>query len=460
MPSSFNAGSVINDRYVVKKGLKVNEIEYSYIVEDRRAIDSEYSLCQLLYNQNGSLTDIKESASQTLTSLLSINHPNIQKIKDFFWIDNQLFLVLENIDGKSCHELFKNGVRLTESEAISLLTKMLHAISCLHDRGIAHQNVSPSSIIIRKDDKTPILIDLGEIREVKKIMGCSSSKMIDLETIGLSHEQTSSKFIQDLHDLALTILMLVTGQEYRNLYNYSSQRWDWEQWILLNDQLTNSLQKMLYLKSSLNHAVAESSTYSAQQLLDNLTITLPTTQTLSSLEQKESIYLRDSLKSEKRESTRSEPIGLRGWHIAVVSGAVIGIFVIASLIIYRQFGRQIFHGEKPDSPLQDAQFDPTPAPIPAPIPAPAPAPIPIPTPDPIPTPAISDTNATIAGQPGMKNIRSGPGTNYNVVGEVGTGERVKILSQNTDVGGYIWFEIYYPSSQTQGWIAAQLLRAD
>lgn len=85
---------------------------------------------------------------------------------------------------------------------------------------------------------------------------------------------------------------------------------------------------------------------------------------------------------------------------------------------------------------------------------------PIAPPTPPPSRPTSDTNASIGGNPGVKNLRSGPGTVYGVVGSLGTGERVKIVSSRSDRGGYIWYKVYHPSSGTSGWVAAQLINRD
>jgi serine/threonine protein kinase, bacterial len=72
----------------------------------------------------------------------------------------------------------------------------------------------------------------------------------------------------------------------------------------------------------------------------------------------------------------------------------------------------------------------------------------------------ASTNATIAGKAGSKNIRSGPGTSYDVQFETSTGNRAKIIGQQRDREGYLWYQIYVPSANAQGWIAAQLVSVD
>jgi|GEM_PF-2707965 len=71
-----------------------------------------------------------------------------------------------------------------------------------------------------------------------------------------------------------------------------------------------------------------------------------------------------------------------------------------------------------------------------------------------------DTNATVKGEGGIKNVRTGPGTKYPTEHECYPGDRVKIIDQNTDSGGYVWYKVYFPKSGASGWMAAQLIRSD
>ena len=84
-----------------------------------------------------------------------------------------------------------------------------------------------------------------------------------------------------------------------------------------------------------------------------------------------------------------------------------------------------------------------------------------PAPKPVPTAQPTDnTNATIAGQAGSKNIRSGPGINFDTAHITYPGDRVVIRDTSTDAGGYTWYKIYFPKSGAEGWIASQLVNRD
>jgi serine/threonine protein kinase, bacterial len=75
-------------------------------------------------------------------------------------------------------------------------------------------------------------------------------------------------------------------------------------------------------------------------------------------------------------------------------------------------------------------------------------------------PPSEEVNATIVGESGSKNVRSGPGTSFSVTAAVEPGDRVQILGSTRDAGGFIWYRILIPSNGRQGWIAAQLIKLD
>jgi serine/threonine-protein kinase len=47
-----------------------------------------------------------------------------------------------------------------------------------------------------------------------------------------------------------------------------------------------------------------------------------------------------------------------------------------------------------------------------------------------------------------------------VVASIEPGDRVQILDTAKDQGGYLWYRIFAPASNRQGWLAAQLIKPD
>ncbi|MEL7223481.1 MAG: SH3 domain-containing protein [Cyanobacteria bacterium J06576_12] len=74
---------------------------------------------------------------------------------------------------------------------------------------------------------------------------------------------------------------------------------------------------------------------------------------------------------------------------------------------------------------------------------------------------VQETNASIVGDSDFqKNIRTEPGTDFGVVGELEVGERVRIITSIRNKDDFPWYKIYYPPTNLEGWIAGHLVKVD
>ena len=154
------------------------------------------------------------------------------------------------------------------------------------------------------------------------------------------------------------------------------------------------------------------------------------------------------------------------WKKAGLIGGIIGISILGgAMMLQAQIGDFITSLQSPESEQvepdnsdngsansSDSSNDGSTSPAPSP-----------PTPSPAPTTPAADnweTDAKIIGAAGQKNIRSGPGTNFGVKHIAYPGDRVQVLDQDYDKGGFLWYLIYFPQSNAEGWIAGQLLKVD
>jgi eukaryotic-like serine/threonine-protein kinase len=103
--------------------------------------------------------------------LVSLNHPSIPKIYDFFEVNERYYLVLEFIDGKDL-EKYQADVKgfLPEDQVIGWAIEMCNVLEFLHSHKpepIIFRDVKPSNIMVNRNDHI-ILIDFG-IAKVFKV---------------------------------------------------------------------------------------------------------------------------------------------------------------------------------------------------------------------------------------------------------------------------------------------------
>lgn len=73
-----------------------------------------------------------------------------------------------------------------------------------------------------------------------------------------------------------------------------------------------------------------------------------------------------------------------------------------------------------------------------------------------------NTNATVSGkaEEPLKNIRSGPNTEATILFKLPIGSRVRIIDSTQNEDDFLWYKIYSPEENAEGWIASQLLTPD
>jgi serine/threonine protein kinase len=94
-------------------------------------------------------------------SLAHVSHPSVCQIFDVLEDGNDLYLVLEFLEGRSLTERIASGSIIT-SEAVSIEAQILEALEALHDLGIVHRDLKPSNVFLTRHGVK--LLDFGLAR--------------------------------------------------------------------------------------------------------------------------------------------------------------------------------------------------------------------------------------------------------------------------------------------------------
>ena len=101
--------------------------------------------------------------------LESIQHPNIIQYINCISTDKHVFIITEKCDGDLFDLLTeKDTQRLSEIEAITIITHILEALIYLHDLNIAHCDLKLSNIVFTKTPDLKVkLIDFGSAQKLR-----------------------------------------------------------------------------------------------------------------------------------------------------------------------------------------------------------------------------------------------------------------------------------------------------
>ncbi len=112
--------------------------------------------------------------AERLESLCGLNS-NIVKVNEAFKANGTAYYVMEYLEGgdltRYCLEHGKNG-RLSEGEALHLMSAVCNAVNFLHHNKLLHLDIKPENVMLRRDletqELTPVLIDFGLTRHYDK----------------------------------------------------------------------------------------------------------------------------------------------------------------------------------------------------------------------------------------------------------------------------------------------------
>lgn len=89
-----------------------------------------------------------------------LQHPNIIPVYEAGEFDGMPYLVFEFVEGLSLRDLMKREGPFAVHRAADIMRQILDGISYAHEQGIVHRDMSPSNVLINKND-IPRIMDFG-----------------------------------------------------------------------------------------------------------------------------------------------------------------------------------------------------------------------------------------------------------------------------------------------------------
>jgi serine/threonine protein kinase len=116
----------------------------------RNAIADRFELLRILPKE---LQENREEVERFLREIkvhARLSHPNIVAFYSATELDNQLVMNSEFFDGITLEKRLEAGA-MPIKEAIACMSQVLAALSCAHEHGVVHREISPANILIGPD---------------------------------------------------------------------------------------------------------------------------------------------------------------------------------------------------------------------------------------------------------------------------------------------------------------------
>ena len=145
--------------------------------------------------------------------LARFHHPNIIGVYRFFEAHGTAYIVMEYAEGETLSQVLRSRKTLNEADLKAILYPILDGLELVHGADFLHRDIKPGNIIIRDEDRSPVLLDFGAARQA---IGARSRSVTSIITPGYAPiEQYSSRGDQgpwtDVYALGAVCYHALTG---------------------------------------------------------------------------------------------------------------------------------------------------------------------------------------------------------------------------------------------------------
>jgi eukaryotic-like serine/threonine-protein kinase len=142
----------------------------------------------------------------------SLNHRSIVTLYDFFEEEDNQFLVMELLEGKTGKELLEERGAIPFPTLVNILNRVIDGLAHAHNHGIIHRDIKPNNIMITASGEVK-LMDFG----IARAMGSPQMTQAGF-TVGsalyMSPEQIRNQKVDhrsDIYSLGITMFEMATG---------------------------------------------------------------------------------------------------------------------------------------------------------------------------------------------------------------------------------------------------------
>ncbi|MDJ0785688.1 MAG: protein kinase [Myxococcota bacterium] len=144
--------------------------------------------------------------------LAKLHHPNVATVYRFFEREDQLFLVMEYVDGEDFGDIMR-GKGLAVDEAVPLFGQALAGIGYAHQQGVVHRDLKPSNLMIGERGLVKVL-DFGIAHLVGSARMTKTGMAVGTPAY-MAPEQVRGHDVDprtDLYSLGIVFYEMLTGK--------------------------------------------------------------------------------------------------------------------------------------------------------------------------------------------------------------------------------------------------------
>jgi serine/threonine-protein kinase len=227
-------GTVLKDRFEIRRALGIGGFGATYLVTDRDRFDEEAALKELLPATAEHAATAARLFEREARTLKSLNLRGVPGLQAYFRLNGRYYLVQDFVRGENLLEISRRRGALPESVVRWVLEELLKILAHLHggSPAIIHRDIKPANLMLTTaEDGNPDRLSLIDFGAVKEALGHND---LDVTRTRISTkwyappEQEAGAPVSaasDLYAAGVTALELLTGRPPWQMYDASGGCW-------------------------------------------------------------------------------------------------------------------------------------------------------------------------------------------------------------------------------------------
>jgi tetratricopeptide (TPR) repeat protein len=209
-PEVLDPGSVIADRYEIRRVLGSGGYAIVYLAHDRR-LNTEVALKAMRADRNSPAALIRFRREVNIAREAA--SPRLVRVYDIGTDGDLWYLTMEVVRGQSLRDRMRRG-SLGIAEAIEITKGILEGLAALHTLKIVHRDLKPENVLLDAAG-APKLADFGLARFLDEERGATATGAVVGTTDYLSPEQALGHAVDsrgDLYALGVVLFEMLAGR--------------------------------------------------------------------------------------------------------------------------------------------------------------------------------------------------------------------------------------------------------